>query len=111
MMSRQAFIEYAGSKYVPNAYTSIKKGVTTLVMPYNPKTYIYADVEYKALKDTQEMDEYKMDYKIYSSAKSSLHIKLGELYACLWGQCDPALQNKIKSDRRFNNVDDERDVI
>ena len=58
------------------------------------------------------MDDYRMDYKIYSSAVASLTLKLGELYtSCLCGQCDPALQNKIKSDKRFDTDDDKQDVL
>ena len=109
-MSRQAFIEYAGRRYGLNSKTSIKKGVETLVRPKKHKTY--TDAEFKELKDTQEMEEYQMDYKIYYlAAKSSLDLKLRELYSCLWGQCDPALQNKIKLDKQFDNVNDEQDVL
>ena len=52
-----------------------------------------------------------MDYKTYSSAVVSLTLKLRELYSCLWGQCDPALQNKIKFDMQFETADDKQDVL
>ena len=92
MMSRLAFIEYSGREYGPNAKASLKRGVKTIITPSTPKTYTKA--EYTAIQGTQELDNYKMAYKNYLSADENLNFKMGKLYDCLWGQCDPALQNK-----------------
>ena len=109
MMSRLAFIEYAGREYGSNAKASLKKGAKTIVTPSRPKTYI--KIEYTALQGTQELDNYRMAYKNYLSTEDNLSAKMGKLYDCLWGQCDPALQNKLKSDKRFDAADEISDVL
>ena len=103
-------IDYTGREYGSNAKASLKKGVKTIVTPSTPKTYTKA--EYTAIQGTQELDNYKMKFKNYLSAVGNLDSQLGKLYSCLWGQCcDPALQNKIKSNKRFDTADEISDVL
>ena len=75
MMSRLAFIEYAGREYGSNAKASLKKGAKTIVTPSRPKTY--TKIEYTALQGTQELDNYRMAYKNYLSAEDNLSAKMG----------------------------------
>ena len=50
-------------------------------------------------------------FKNYLSAVASLDTKMGKLYNCLWGQCDPARQNKIKSNKQFDGADEIQDAL
>ena len=102
MITREKIIAWATATYGNSVKKSLMTSKVTVVDTDPPSTYTKA--EYEAL-NVMETQTWLMELKAYQAAKSKLKLELGKFYAVLYSHCDPAIQNKLQSMDKFDDID------
>ena len=109
MLSREAFLLYAGKTYSASEKISLKKGRITVIGIKAPKKD-YTEAQLKALTP-YEKEIWRLNMKRYNEAEAKVNLNLSSLYSVLWGQLTTNLRNKIKADDIYDEVEEEQDCI
>ena len=109
LLSREAFLLYAGKTYTASEKVSLKKGVITVIGIKPPnKTFTKDQLDKLSPFDKEE---WRLNMKRYNEAEAKITFNLSSLYSVLWGQMTTTLRNKVKANKLFEDVEDEQDCI
>ena len=109
MLSREAFLLYAGTTYTASEKMSLKKGRIIVIGIPKPKED-YTQKELDALTPYQRKN-WDLSLKRYNEADAKVRTNLTSLYSVLWSQMTTSLQNKVKTDAEFEDIEDTQDCI